>query len=111
VIEHAVASREDRLADLALEIDAVVEAAAARAAVVAAEAEGRGDARIGPRLGQRRAAKAMALIVEPAFRLVGRREPPEGLLALALAQAGEKDARRAVDGAALQDFDLGRAGR
>ena len=58
MIDHAVGRGIDRLADLALVVDAVVEAAAGRAAVVAARAERRGDARIGLGLGQGRAAEA-----------------------------------------------------
>ena len=107
VIEDAVGRRIDRHAGLALEIDAVVEATAGRTAVVAAGAERRGDARAAARLGQRRAAKATATFVEPAFRLVGRREPPERLLLRPFADAGGEEPRRPIDRAALPDLDLG----
>src|SRR5260221_6716544 len=48
MVYDAVAGREDRLAGLALEVDAVVEGRAGAAAGVSAPAEWRGDARIRP---------------------------------------------------------------
>src|SRR4030095_126701 len=80
---------------------------AARAALVVAGADGRGDARAAARLGQGRAAETTAIFVEPAFRLVGRREPPERLLVRPFADAGGEEPRRTGDRAALPDLDLG----
>src|SRR3990167_1024962 len=108
--DHAIGCGMDRFAGLALEVDAVVEAAAALAAIVAADTERRRNAGPRPRIGEGSSAQPAALLVEPAFGLVGRREPPEGLLVLPVAEAGKKNAWRTIDGTALEDFDL-RGGR
>src|SRR5205085_6239555 len=111
VIDDAVGRREDRFADLALVVDAIVEAAAARAAVIAPRAERRGDARIGLGVRERRAAQPLAGLVEPALRLVERHEPPVRFCRLALADGGVEQAGRTVRRAAFQHVDLRCTGR
>ena len=51
-------------------------------------------------------AEPAALVVEPALGLVLGGEPPEGLLVLSVAKAGEEDARGAIDCAALENLHL-----
>src|SRR5580704_17988886 len=111
MVDHAVGRGIDRLADLALIVDAVVETTAARAAVVETWAEWRGDSRIWLGLGERTAAQPPALIVEPAVGLVRGREPPEQLLAPGFADTGGEDPRCVVLRLAFKDVDLGVIGR